>query len=476
MNNNPGSARTALARGARQQLAPSRQSSFHETQLARTAFFLCLVWPVYLTIGLGPVNITPARVAAVVAMSGLISSLLANKQRLRQYRNVLRANRLMISLFVMFIAWRLFANIASLDPEGSYLMTILDIASSGFFILILISPAMISTVSIVEIVLWGDFVLIGIGLIELITQSSVAPLLVPFSSGSMDKVAGYSTDVFRGDFFRVRSLSSHPILFGCYVAAAAPILIYLRVHGRHFYIRVASLVLIMLSPLMLVASGSRSVLIAAVIAISSYYLLSLVRVGRRNPMFFIVVLFGFTTLIVGVLATTVANENITSVSQLIAGRDAREESSSNSRLEMFDRGINALNLRPITGYGDGQAIEVAGLMNPVTKLRTIDSYYLVIAVNFGYIGLAIDGLFLLTILVSGVLAATAKNASGDQDAIAALCSASISVLICAITVTSSEYFIIIYALGAASAVAIARPRRAPDGCANGTAPMARIRN
>lgn len=447
------------------QLRPSRimsawRGSALEKRVSLTAFFLTLIWPVYLTVSLGPINITPARLAATGAIMVIWLYMFAVDRRMMQYIRILRYNPLMLSLFSLYIIWRLVADTGGIDPANSYILTVLDVIASGFFLITLMVVGMDSTNSIVECIFWADLLLIAIGAFELLAGFSIAPILARFSSGSSEALTAYSADVFRGDIFRVRSLSSHPILFGSFVSACLPILLHLLKHGTRGHVRILSAMFLVASPILLLASNARSALAGGLIAVAAYYLLRMVRAGRRNPIFLFLLFMVVSIGILGALATTAANGGFEAVSELIAGRNAIERSSSEARLEMLDRGMNALNFRPTSGYGDGQAAKIAGLRGAQNAL-TIDSYYLVVAVNFGYVGLAINALLLLTILWAGFVASTKKQVMQDQSGIAALCAASVCILTCAFTVTSSEYFIIVYALGAVSAVALARPSEMP---------------
>jgi hypothetical protein len=429
-----------------------------EKRVVLTALFLTLVWPVYLTVALGPVNITPARVAAALAMLVVGLCIVTIESRAMQFIRILRFNSIMITLFFFYIFWRLAADFGSAAPAASYLLTVLDIVSSGFFLITLMVVAMDSTDSIIECIFWTELILIAAGLFELFAQFSIAPYLVPFSSMTAEQLAGYAGDTFRGDVFRVRSLSSHPILFGSLLAAGMPILLHLRVNGRRRYIRLLSVILFIASPVLLFATNARSALAGAVISVLTYYLIRAIRSGRRNPVLLLLLIMGSAILVLGSMATSAASGGIDAVTELISGRDNIERSSSESRIKMLDRGMDALNSRPIMGYGDGEAIEIAGLTN-ANNLRTIDSYFLVSAVNFGYFGLFINVCLLLAILWGGISASTKMGADIDQDAIAGLTAASMCILTCAVTVTSSEYFVIVYALGAVSAAATARPEQ-----------------
>lgn len=428
-----------------------------EKRVVLTAFFLALIWPVYLTVSVGPVNISPARIMALFAIAIVGLFAFTYQHRMLQFIQIARRNPLMVALFFAYMAWRLIADAGGTDPASSYTLTVLDIVASSFFLVTLMVVAMNSTSAIIEAIFWADFIFIVIGLFELVAGFSISPFLTRFSSMSSEQLLVYTMDNYRGDIFRVRALSSHPILFGSYVAAALPVLLHLRLNGRKRSIRSLSLPLIALSPLMLIASNARSALAGGILALLCFYALRAVRAGRRNPMFLALIFFAGTITVIGAMATSAASGGLDAANELLAGRDKVERASSEARVEMLTRGSNALKESPIIGYGDGQAVKVAGLRG-LQNMLTIDSYYLSIALNFGYVGFALNALLLTTIMAGGYAASTKRGIDADQSGIAALTAASACIIMCAVTVTSSEYFIIIYALGAISAVTLARPR------------------
>jgi hypothetical protein len=437
---------------------PAWRCSVTEKRVTLAAFFLMLTWPVYLTVSLGPINITPARIMSALAIVVVSLFILVFQHRTLQFIQVVSKNPVMMATFVVYLIWRLISDAVGTDPPSSFLLTILDLVSSGFFLITLMAVAMSSSRAIIEAIFWADLIFIVVGMFELVAGYSVAPFLTHFSSMSPDLLAAYAIDNYRGDIFRVRALSSHPILFGSYIAAVIPVLLHLRVNGRRIEIRILSVVLLALSPLMLIASNARSALAGAAVALFCFYALRAIRVGRRDPKFLALIFVVGTVAITGALATSAASGGLDAANQLIAGRDKIERSSSEARMEMLDRGTNALQERPIAGYGDGQASIVAGLRG-IHNIVTIDSYFLAVALNFGIPGLIINVLFFITILRAGYIASTRPGLNADQSGISALTAASVCILLCAITVTSSEYFIIIYALGATAATAFARPRR-----------------
>ena len=79
--------------------------------------------------------------------------------------------------------------------------------------------------------------------------------------------------------------------------------------------------------------------------------------------------------------------------KLISGRTAKEAGSSSIRLLQMELGIPLIVDRPIIGYGPGEAAEVLGL-----KAKTIDNYYLSLAIESGLPELVLFILILLYFL------------------------------------------------------------------------------
>jgi len=440
--------------------APSWRTNVSERRTVIVALAFALIWPTYLTAGLGPLNVTPARLFSLFAFIVVVYRTIVDRQRGSQLVSILGRSPAMFGFFVLYTLWRLYCDTLGWDRAGSYVLTTLDIISGSFFLLTLTSISSFSVQKIMLVIFWANAILILIGLGELAAHKSVAPFLSRFSSMSAEKLVVYGSDVYRGDIFRVRSLSSHPILFGSFVAACVPVVLHVRQTSKTKFTQIAAVAMLALTPVIILSTNARSAIIGGVAGLICFQFIRFVQVGTKSArwltVYVLAALLSAPVVIIGAASSNVLDH----VAELVQGRDRAERGSSANRLIMVRRGLTMLERRPFVGYGDGLANRVAGLVGH-NGVLTIDSYYLAQALNFGYVGFALNLLFLLSALVNGFQASLNKSIPFiERSGIAALFGASVCIVICAITVTSSEYFVIIYALAASAAATMARGRLA----------------
>lgn len=113
------------------------------------------------------------------------------------------------------------------------------------------------------------------------------------------------------------------------------------------------------------------------------------------------------------------------VSELVAGRTRIEASSSNVRLKMLSDGVAALWDSPIWGFGHGLALSKVGVVNPF-GLATIDSYWLTIAIDYGYMGLLIFFALIATFTWKGLVFSV--KTQGREGAFVGACISSVLAL------------------------------------------------
>jgi len=75
------------------------------------------------------------------------------------------------------------------------------------------------------------------------------------------------------------------------------------------------------------------------------------------------------------------------------GRNAAEVESSAARVQMWARGQPQIERNPLTGFGDGAALQIAGIR--VGTGLTVDDFYLTQLIDFGYLHLVILISFIL---------------------------------------------------------------------------------
>jgi O-antigen ligase len=89
------------------------------------------------------------------------------------------------------------------------------------------------------------------------------------------------------------------------------------------------------------------------------------------------------------------------------GRTTSETISTEGREVMVRNGIGLADARPSFGYGAGTSAQEAGLYE-ANHVLTIDNLYLSMLVEFGYVGVVLFIVFILTIVISGVKAAATR--------------------------------------------------------------------
>ena len=130
---------------------------------------------------------------------------------------------------------------------------------------------------------------------------------------------------------------------------------------------------------------------------------------------------------------------------LIRGDTTAEQMSTNVRAEMLSNGLRALAERPLIGYGDGRSPDIAGLVGR-HGVRTIDNFYLSVAVDFGVVGLALlFGLLLVAVATMTAAIGNATTAAG-RNLQSAYVATAIAVLVGQTVITVPDNMAIFYLL------------------------------
>ena len=244
------------------------------------------------------------------------------------------------------------------------------------------------------------------GVYEFQSQKTLASIFgISFSGLSEDaafSAARQTTEIFRDGVYRSSSFFAHSIVYAQYVGAAAPFSIYLVQHGKGIQ-RLLGITSLLLLPIALIISGARSGFIVTSISLTIYILIGIL--GRRLSTRRLLSVLSLAMLVGVVFLAPIQS----AIEDLMQGSSASEQASSSARDEMIAKGIYALQERPITGYGHGMSPEVAGLVGR-NDIRTIDNFYLSTAVDFGYVGILIFGVFVFSILSKNI---TAISKSGN---------------------------------------------------------------
>ena len=256
---------------------------------------------------------------------------------------------------------------------------------------------------------------------------------VQFAAGR-DSLAVASTlktiamDKFRDGGFRIQSTFDHPIVFAQFIAAMVPIALFALIYDKKIFWRGVALGFLVICLYALYKTGARS---GAVSLAACFVLLSAIgwlKLIRSHGYGKAIAFAALPLVVVGLGLVYVV------VQELVIGRSRVEASSSSVRLQMVSLGVAALRDSPILGYGYGSAVSKAGFFDRVAGTSTIDSLLLSIAVDAGYVGLALFLLVVSIFLVKGVLK-TIQLTGADSARIAVLVSGTMAVFTTFITLS-----------------------------------------
>ncbi len=193
---------------------------------------------------------------------------------------------------------------------------------------------------------------------------------------------------FRNGVYRCQSIFNHPILYGQFVATVLPVALYWFRKSKSWLIKISCVLLFLISPFAIYSSGARSALGVAVISLMTFVALLWVTSGNKINLSRMVLA---TSAIL--LSTLVLFFFSTEIVSLLKGGSAETIGSTEARVMMLQQGFRAVLQSPIYGFGEGSSVVKAGLSS-TSGLRSIDNYYLTVAIDAGLVGLSLlIGLF-----------------------------------------------------------------------------------
>jgi hypothetical protein len=368
--------------------------------------FALYLWPRYLFLSVGGKGVSGFTLAAILLFLLSVVLVVLRAGYRRAFVSAVRHRFLVLALFAALFAWRLVCDLGGETPSDSLQSTALDFLYLGSWLVtgtVLCADSRTRR-SIPYVVVVCALVCALAGFIE---QRMGTPLSATLGAGDLQAGDKYElgrigSALTRGAEVRIRSLFSHPLVYGQVVASMTPAALHLLLQrtGWRRWLGAAGGVAILYS---IHLSNARSPLIVAVFAAAIYCLLFFFDVRRRSRL---VALMTFALAMV--VAAPVA---VTALTDLTTGRTSEEAISSGARDQQMARGAAALQGRLLTGYGDGNSEVYAGIRTMDGNL-SVDNYYLTRAVDSGIIG---AGLFAL--LIAAVLGFGARTTARIDDGV-----------------------------------------------------------
>jgi hypothetical protein len=371
---------------------------------------LSVVWPRYVYLhlpGLPSVNALTLMVMACLYVA--IASTLASPAFSKAVGNTFAASGVLPKLIGLALVWRLLCCLVGETPVPSTTGFLKELVYINSFILF---GYVFATLKDGGLILFRVLTLCGIfvglaGIYEAFTEHN---LFSRFASVGADgdvsgTLANIAAEKIRSGAYRAQSTFDHPIVFAQFVAALIPISLYGISREKSLFWRLVALASLPIALLSILKSGSRAGIVSVVVAFGLVAVVMWLRALVHGRLTKIVAFVSLPALMGGL------GLGYLLLQELAAGRGQHEVSSSGVRMLMLRTGINALADSPIFGFGQGQAIVKAGVLN-ANNLATIDNYFLSIALDSGYVGLALFVLVLVVFSFKSLMVAV-KNPSSD---------------------------------------------------------------
>lgn len=360
-----------------------------------TTFYLILMmlWPKFLSIDTGVLNINPSVIMPAIIIVVCIPVIIRNIKLNRRGADFHQNHIVTIGLFVAFYASVIVSDVLGDSSDRSLYLSLRAFLNNGAAFVIGLAlfgqPAVRRRIR--WVLLWGAIVIALVGIHESWNNLSLLYSIGIFRFASNPDVAqGLVESGMRGGDFRPISLTSHCIVFGQGLAALLPFILddILQPSGRR---RLAILALVLMTWGILI-STARSAIVVAATSVTSYLFFIIVgsvkRFRLRLMMPFILCIIGAGTLYM----------SLDYFQSLIIGDSYAEVQSSYARIVQLNKGLEVFYRKLCWGFGDGMDIFLAGIPGSKYSL-SVDNYYLTLIMNFGVVGLSLFLAFFAAIIL-----------------------------------------------------------------------------
>lgn len=383
--------------------------------IAWLALLLQFLWPRYLFLNVAGRGVSGYTAFTILLFLAALGSFVVRRGLQSNVLDTLGRSKLLVGLFILLWVWRLICDSFAGVMDGAAMNTLIDFLYLGsWFIsgLIIFSDARMRA-SLPYIVAISGIVAALVGLLEYRTGTPVSRMygFSSFAVGDAYKLDQIGADLQRGGGVRIRSLFSHPLVYGQVVGSMLPFALFLFL-ARRIRDKVLGLILGGAVIVSLIICNARSPWVVAAAGLLCFVALYLFDPRRKVRLFLaVIMLFGST------IAAPIA---IGLVDQLQSGRTQEEALSSGARTTQANRGMSALRESPVMGFGKGSAVEYAATLSYGGRRASVDNYYLTAAVESGYAGV---GIFVLTLAIMFAQGLRAIYSAGEERARSLSCAA-----------------------------------------------------
>lgn len=205
----------------------------------------------------------------------------------------------------------------------------------------------------------------------------------------------------RDNRYRLQSTFSTSLSFAEYLALVLPFALHFAIQPYRLVIRIIAAATVPISLFLVLESGSRLGLVGFLLAPTLYLASWAILRWRRDPGSLLApsIALAYPAIFCAVIASTFFVGRI----KMKVWGNGTQAASTQGRIDQYNAGIPKVLAEP-WGHGPGMATETLGISNQA-GIASIDTYYLLIALDYGIIGfLLYYGLILYAIYISSKFA------------------------------------------------------------------------
>ncbi|WP_124948699.1 O-antigen ligase family protein [Sulfuriferula thiophila] len=412
---------------------------------------MSIVWPQYIFFSAGGLpRVNPFTLSTAMGLI-FILALTAHYRSFSSRMPLLIAEIKPVAIFFgLWIVWRAISNLLSGAPVATNtgllreLIYVYSLFAYGLFVC-----QGKNGIQLLGRIIVACTVIVGLaGIVEALQGKN---MFIGFAASGEtgdvgDAIATIIADKVRGGAYRVQSVFSHPILFGQFLGAAAPIVLVSFLLDRSRAWRLVALIALPLIMIGILKSGSRSGVMALVVSGAVLGMMLWVYLLTNSKKYSSFAIVAVPVVLIVILAAYGIGEH------LIAGGSRTESGSSMVRAVQLQLALNAIPNSPFFGYGLGAAVQIAGVKTYLNAL-TMDIYYLSVLLDSGWVGLALFFAMVLSLIVTS-LRYVSSHSGRNMYYVSAYMAAAISVLVTLGAVSMPQN--IMFVMLAAGVLAVAK--------------------
>lgn len=383
------------------------QDLFFE-KIISVLFVIAIFVPTYIVFNIG-VNVSVRNIVCIIMLITIFYSVYTSNYTGKKLISFIMKSRTGMYIYAIMILEMFVADILGGSPKQSINLTI-KYALYSAFIFAGMAAANNNKVfySIIKIILISYILFLFLCAIEFISNQYIIKTI------GLDVIIDYMPDAakkwatsqfasnFRNGVLRTKIIFCHPIVYGQYMGAMAPILLYYadRVKKNRFSMYV---LFIIISLLAVYFSGSRSSYVVLMASVFIYVFLNNISGFSKKIQF-----TAYTVLAIFLLIFAI--NMFSNISNILLFSNNKMDAMSNVyRYQMYLNAIEQISNAILFGYGDGNAVYKIGIWGG--NGLTLDNYYLSCLLNFGFLGLFLLFSFLIYQYYRGMLLILSKSTS-----------------------------------------------------------------